>query len=194
MARPVFFVIGGLAAVVFGVGVATAVERSGDEAASPEATTTTVVTTTEVTQAPTSLAPTTTASRPTTSRAVAPRPTTATTAPATTAAPATTTTRPALTRAAATQAMCGEIEASVRAVVGGNTIGGGLRLSRAVNTYGDAADPAVVSPARRMLSSALGGDLDASAAATEEAEAACRRLGFPITLPRQPQCVTTPCP
>lgn len=90
--------------------------------------------------------------------------------------------------------MCGDIEVAVRLVAGGNTLGGGLRLTRAVNTYGDVADPTVVAPARRMLSTALAGNLEASADAAVEAQAACGRLGFPITYPQQPQCITDPCP
>jgi len=88
-----------------------------------------------------------------------------------------------LTRAAATKGLCADIDASVRLVAGGNTVGGGLRLLRAVNTYDDAADPAVVAPARRMLAAGLDGNLEAAAVATEAAAAACRRLGFPISLP-----------
>jgi hypothetical protein len=113
------------------------------------------------------------------------------TAVAVTAAQTTTTTRP-LTRSQATQALCRDIEAAVRLVVDGNTFGGGLRLTQAVGTYGSVADPTVVAPAQRMLSTALSGDLDGSEAATQEAAAACSRLGFPISVGYQ--CVTAPCP
>jgi len=99
-----------------------------------------------------------------------------------------------LTRAAATQALCADIQASVRLVADGSTIPRGLRLLRAVNSYGDAADPTVVAPARRMLAAGLNGDLDTSAAATLEAAAACQRLGSPIVLPGQVQCIQAPCP
>ena len=154
---------------------------------------TTVVETTVTTVAPTT-APPTTAARATSTTRTTVR-TTTTARPATTVATvaATTTTR-ALTKAEATQALCREIEASVKLVVGGNTIGGGLRLTRAVNTYGTAADATVVSPAKRMLSAALNGDLDASAAATQEAATACSRLGYPLNLPGPIQCITAPCP
>ena len=86
-------------------------------------------------------------------------------------------------RSAATRALCSEMGASIQAVVAGRAIGGGLRLSRAVNNYGDEADPAVVQPVRRMLATALQGDLDASAAAADEATSACTRLGYPVPLP-----------
>jgi len=115
--------------------------------------------------------------------------TTSTIEPTTTVAVRPTTTRPTttskapLTRAAATKGLCADIDASVRLVAGGNTIGGGLRLLRAVDTYDDDADPAVVAPARRMLAAGLDGDLGAAAVATEAAAAVCRRLGFPISLP-----------
>lgn len=154
-------------------------------------TTTTIGAPITTAPAPTAAAtPTTVARVTTTSRRV-----TTTRPPATTALPvATTTTRPALTRAAATRGLCSDIEASVRQVVGGNVLGGGLRLVRALNTYGDAADPTVVTPARRMASAGVSGDLETSAVATEEAAAACNRLGFTVTLPGGMQCVTTPCP
>lgn len=158
-------------------------------------TSTSGVDTTVTTLAPTTNAPTTTTARgATTTRATTSR-ATATTRPATaTTVAAPTTTRPPLTRAAATQALCAEIETAVRQVSAGNTIGGGLRLTRAVNSYGDVADPAVVSPARRMLSTAVNGDLDASALAAREAAAACTRAGFAINLPGPVECVTAPCP
>jgi hypothetical protein len=152
-----------LAALVLGTGVSAAVVRSGAEPSSAQATPTTIGTTTTV------LTVTTTTARPTTTR------------PPPTSAP--TTTRPALTRAAATKALCADIDASVRLVAGGSTIGGGLRLLRAVNTYGDDADPTVVAPARRMLAAGLNGDLEAAAVATEAAASACRRQGFPISIP-----------
>ena len=163
MLRPLPLVVGVLAALVLGTGVSVALVRSGDEGASVPATTTTIEATKTVP------AVTTTTSRPTTTR------------PPPTSAP--TTTRPALTRAAATKALCADIDASVRLVAGGNTIGGGLRLLRAVNTYDDDADPTVVAPARRMLAAGLDGDLEAAAVATEAAASACRRLGFPISIP-----------
>lgn len=163
MLRPLPLVVGVLAALVLGTGVSVALVRSGGEGASVPATTTTIGATTTVP------AVTTTTSRPTTTR------------PPPTSAP--TTTRPALTRAAATKALCADIDASVRLVAGGNTIGGGLRLLRAVNTYDDDADPTVVAPARRMLAAGLDGDLEAAAVATEAAASACRRLGFPISIP-----------
>ncbi len=127
---------------------------------------------------------TTTTRRVTTTRP--PATTTVTVAPVTT--------KPALTRTAATNALCREIETAVGQVVAGNTLAGGLRLVRALNTYGDIADPAVVNPARRMASAGVNGDLAASAAATQEASAACQRLGAPVNLPGPVQCVTTPCP
>ncbi|MGI8984891.1 MAG: hypothetical protein ACR2HM_10220 [Acidimicrobiales bacterium] len=158
MVHPLPVVVGILAVVVLGTGISAAVVRAGDETPSPAVTTSTI-------DLPTTVpAPTTIAARPTTTR-----PTTTTKAP--------------LTRAAATKGLCADIDASVRLVAGGNTIGGGLRLLRAVNTYDDAADPAVVAPARRMLAAGLDGDLERAAVATEEAAAACRRLGFPISLP-----------
>lgn len=163
MLRPLPLVVGVLAALVLGTGVSAALLRSGAETSSAPATPTTIETTTTVPAA------TTTTVRPTTTR------------PPPTSAP--TTTRPALTRGAATKALCADIDASVRLVAGGNTIGGGLRLLRAVNTYDDDADPTVVAPARRMLAGGLNGDLDAAAVATEAAASACRRLGFPISIP-----------
>ena len=192
MIRPLPVVVGVLAALVMGTGVATTVVRSGDESSLPGPTTTLESTTTVVQPAPTT-APTTTLARATTTRVTSPTPTPTTARPVVTVAP-TTTTRAQLTRAAATRGLCSDIEASVRLVVDGNTIGGGLRLVRAVNTYETAADPAVVAPARRMLSAGLNGDLDASAAATLEAAAACRRAGFPVNLPGGVQCVQAPCP
>ena len=111
----------------------------------------------------------------------------------TTVTVAPTTTRSALTGVAATQVLCKEIETAVRQVVDGSTLAGGLRLVRAINTYGDAADPAVVTPARRMASAGVNGDLEASAAATQEAAASCRRLGFTENPPGGMQCVTAPC-
>ncbi|MGI8809837.1 MAG: hypothetical protein ACR2KK_18745 [Acidimicrobiales bacterium] len=198
MLRPLPVLVGVLAVVVLGAGVSTAVVRSGNETSSPTVSTTTVETTTTTLLPVTSTGPTATVARPTTTRVTTPRATTApTTRPSTTSAPITsapTTTRPALTRAAATQGLCADIEASVRLVVGGNTVGGGLRLLRAVNTYGDAADPSVVAPARRMLSAGLNGDLDASAVATQEAATACARLGYPVNLPGPIQCIQAPCP
>lgn len=192
MVRRIPIAIAVLASLVVGTGIATAVIRSGDDSAAPEReTTTTIAPSTTIAAVSATTAPTTTVARATTTtrRVTTTRPP-ATTTP--TVAPATT--RPALTRAAATQGLCKEIEAAVRQVVGGNELGGGLRLLRALNTYGDAADPAVVSPARRMASTGVSGDFDASAAATQEAAAACRRLGFPVILPGGVQCVTTPCP
>jgi hypothetical protein len=164
----------------------------GGEAA--QTATTTVVETTVTTLPPATSAPTTPVSRATSTTRSTVRATTTSARPATTVATvaATTTTTRALTKAEATQALCREIEASVKLVTGGNTIGGGLRLTRAVSTYEGAADATVVSPARRMLSAALGGDLEASAAATQEAATACSRLGFPISV--GVQCVTAPCP
>ena len=191
MVRRLPIVIAVLASLVMGTGIATAVIRSGDDSAAPEAeTATTIAASTTVAPVPATAAPATTLAPVTTTtrRVTTTRPATTTV----TVAPATT--RPALTRAAATQGLCSEIEASVRQVASGNVLGGGLRLLRALNTYGDAADPAVVTPARRMASAGAGGDLDASAVATQEAAAACRRLGFAVNLPGGVQCVTFPCP
>jgi hypothetical protein len=180
-----------LTTLVIGSGIAAAVVWSGGETAAPApATSTTVPTSTTAAPAATTSAPPTTAARVTTTT----RRVTTTRPPTPTTVTAPTTTRPALSRAAATQGLCSEIETAVRQVVGGNTLGGGLRLLRAINTYGDAADPTVVTPARRMASAGVNGDLDASAAATQEAASACRRLGFPVNLPGGVQCVTTPCP
>ena len=193
MLRRLPVVVGALTALVFATGVAAALVRAGDDSATPTSTSSTTLA-----MPPTSSAAPTTSSAPTTLAPVTTttRPVTTTRRPAvtTTVTAAPTMTKPALTRAAATQALCKDIETSVRQVVDGNTLGGGLRLVRAINTYGDAADPAVVTPARRMASAGLNGDLDASAAATQEAAAACGRLGFPITLPGGVQCVTAPCP
>ncbi len=77
---------------------------------------------------------------------------------------------------------------------GSSSPAGGLRLSSAVNTYQATADPAVSGPARRMLSSAVAGDLEASGDAAQEASAACARRGTSVRLPGGVQCVTTPCP
>ena len=191
MVRRLPVVIGIVAALVIGSGIAAAVVRSGGDTAAPASTTvTTVGVSTTTFSASTSALPATTA---TTRRITTTRPPAATTTrPAATVAP--TTTRPPLTRAAATQGLCAEIETAVRQVTGGNVLGGGLRLVRAINTYGAAADPAVVTPARLMASAGVNGDLETSAAATQEAAAACSRLGFPITLPGGVQCVTFPCP
>ena len=192
MSRRLTVLLAVVATLVVGTGIATAVVRSGDDAsAPPPATTTTIAAPTTTVPAPTTKAPsrTTVAAVTTTTRRV-----TTTRPPATTTVTvAPTTTKPALTRAAATQGLCSEIETSVRQVVDGSTLAGGLRLLRALNTYGDAADPAVVIPARRMASAGVNGDLETSAAATQEAAAACRRLGFPVNLPVV-QCVTAPCP
>jgi hypothetical protein len=184
VARPIRLVIGALAIVVLGAC------GGGDDGDAAAATSTSVVETTVTTVAPT----TTTARAASTTRVTTSRATTTTRPPSATTVASATTTRPALSRAAATQALCAEIETAVRQVAGGNTIGGGLRLTRAVNSYGDTADPAVVSPARRMLSSAVNGDLDASAVATREASTACARAGSVVNLPGPVQCVTTPCP
>ena len=191
MIHPVPIVLGVVAALIVGTGVSVALIRSGDDEAAPPATTTTTVevtTTTTPAKAVTTIRPATTVSRVTTTRVTAPA---TTTTRATVAA--TTTTKAALTKAAATQGLCSDIEAAVRLVVAGSTIPGGLRLVRGINTYGDVADQAVVSPARRMASAGLNGDLNTAAVATQEAAAACARLGFPISFPIV-QCVTTPCP
>ena len=96
-----------------------------------------------------------------------------------------------MTRPEATRVLCEEIGEAIQMVSSGNTLGGGLRLLRAVNTYGDAADPTVTAPARRMLAAGLEGDLEASAVAAQEAASSCARLGYPI---RFIQCVAAPCP
>ena len=193
MLRRLPVLIAVVAILVVGTGIATAFVRSGDDASAPAPATTTTEAAATTAPAPTTAAsPTTVARVTTTTRRVTTTRPPATTTVTVTVAPATT--RPALTRAAATQGLCSDIETAVRQVVGGNTIGGGLRLLRAINTYGDAADPSVVSPARRMASAGVNGDLDASATATQEASAACGRLGFPVNLPGPVQCVTTPCP
>jgi hypothetical protein len=115
-----------------------------------------------------------------------------TVAPRTSSPPST---RPAVrSRREATRALCQGIDAAAVAVSDGRLAAGGLRLSGAVSTYGADADPAVAGPARRMLSSALGGDLETSAAAAEEARDACARHGTTVRLPGGVQCVTTPCP
>ena len=155
MARRLPVLVGALVAVLLGSGVSAALVRASDESALEAATVTTV---TAVTVATT----------------VVPLPTTAL---------ATTTSRPPLTRTAATKALCADIDASVRLVAGGNTVGGGLRLLRAVNSYGTQADPSVSGPARRMLAAGLDGDLDTAAVATQDAATACQRSGFPISIP-----------
>jgi hypothetical protein len=192
MSRRLTVLLAVVATLVVGTGIAAAVVRSGDDAsAPPPATTTTVAATTTTARASTTAAPRTTVAPVTTTT----RRVTTTRPPATTTVTvAPTTTKPALTRAAATQGLCSEIETSVRQVVDGSTLAGGLRLLRAINTYGDVADPTVVTPARRMASAGVNGDLDASAAATQEAAAACRRLGFTVNLPGGVQCITAPCP
>jgi len=103
----------------------------------------------------------------------------------------------------ATKALCREIESAGRTVADGRFVAGGLVLSRAVNTYGEKADPTVVGPAKRMLAAGLDGDFDAGAAAVEDAASACSRLGYPLNLPVETgggfgggggkQCITTPC-
>jgi hypothetical protein len=192
MIRPLPIVLGVVAALMVGTGVSVALIRSGDDEAAPPATSTSSSTTVEVTtsttaaRAVTTTRPATTVPRVTTTRVTAPVTTRATVA-------ATTTTKAPLTKAAATQGLCRDIEAAVRLVVDGSTIPGGLRLVRGINTYGDVADQSVVSPARRMASAGLNGDIDAAAVATEEAATACARLGFPIRIPPV-ECVTTPCP
>jgi hypothetical protein len=192
MIRPLPIVLGVVAALVVGTGVSLALIGSDDDAAAPAPTTTTttveVTTTTTAAKAVTTTRPATTVARVTTTRATVPAPATTRATVATT-----TTTKAPLTKAAATQGLCGDIEAAVRLVVSGSTLAGGLRLVRGINTYGDVADASVVSPARRMASAGLNGDLDAAAVATQEAAAACARLGFPISFPIV-QCVTTPCP
>jgi hypothetical protein len=191
MLRRLPFLIAMVATLVVGTGIAAAVLWSGDDAsAPPTTTTTTLVATTTTAVATTRVAPRTTVAQVTTTT----RRVTTTRPPATTAVTvAPVTTKPVLTRAAATQALCREIETAVRQVVNGSTLAGGLRLLRALSTYGDTADPTVVTPARRMASAGVGGDLEASAAATQEAAAACRRLGFSVNLPGGVLCVTAPC-
>ncbi len=125
-------------------------------------------------------------------------PTTGAPAPTDTAPPTTATvatTAPATpSRQDATTALCRSIDAAAAAVARGRLAAGGLRLSSAVNTYQATADPAVSGPARRMLSSAVAGDLEASGDAAQEASAACARRGTSVRLPGGVQCVTTPCP
>ncbi len=77
--------------------------------------------------------------------------------PATTAVVA----KPAGSAKEATKALCREIESAGRTVADGRFVAGGLVLSRAVNTYGEKADPTVVGPAKRMLAAGLDGDVDA---------------------------------
>ena len=122
--------------------------------------------------------------------------------PATTAGPPATTVAVATSKGAdtnATRALCREIESAGRTVAEGRFVAGGLALSRAVNTYGEKADPTVVGPAKRMLAAGVNGDLDAGAAAVEDAGTACSRLGHPLNIPTGggggggKQCVTTPC-
>lgn len=84
-------------------------------------------------------------------------------------------------RADASRSLCRDIDAAIQSVVGGRVVAGGLRLSGAVNRYAETADPAIVAPARRILATALQGDLDASIAAADEANTACTRLGSPIS-------------
>jgi hypothetical protein len=191
MLRRLPVLIAAVVTLVVGTGIATAVVRSGGDASAPAATSTTIEAPTTTAAAPTTTAvPTTVARATTTTRRV-----TTTRPPATTTVTvAPTTTKPALTRAAATRALCSEIETAVGQVVGGNALAGGLRLLRAINTYADAADPAVVAPARRMASAGAKGDLEASAAAAQEADAACQRAGAPVNLPGPVQCITFPCP
>jgi hypothetical protein len=192
MIHPVPIVLGVVAALVVGTGVSLALISSGDDDAAPPPPTTTttveVTTTTTAAKAVTTTRPSTTVARVATTRATVAATTTTKATVATT-----TTTKPPLTRAEATQGLCRDIEAAVRLVVDGRTIPGGLRLVSGINTYGDVADQSVVSPARRMASAGLKGDLNAAAVATQEAAAACARLGFPISFPIV-QCVTTPCP
>lgn len=196
MVRPVTVVIGAVVALVLGSGIATALVRSGGDGTASPAPASTTITTVDATTTTAAVVPTTTAPRTTLARVTTTRPPAATTAPApapaATVAP--TTTRPALTRAAATQAMCRDIETSVRQVVGGNVVAGGLRLVSALASYGDVADPSVVAPARRAASAGASGDLDTSAVAIQQAAGACRALGYIVTLPGPVQCVTTPCP
>ena len=190
MLRRLPVLIAAVATLVVGTGIATAVVRSGDDASAPAATSTTVEAPTTTAAPTTTVVPTPPAQVTTTTRRV-----TTTRPPATTTVTvAPTTTKPALTRAAATRALCSEIETAVGQVMGGNALAGGLRLLRALDTYGDAADPSVVAPARRMASAGAKGDLEASAAAAREAEAACQRLGVPVNLPGPVQCITFPCP
>ena len=111
--------------------------------------------------------------------------------PRSTAAP---TTKPALSRQEATKALCLGIDSAAKAVSEGRLAAGGLRLAGAVSSYGSTADRAVADPARRMLQSAVAGDLETSAEAAQEAQAACARAGTNVRLPGGVECVTTPCP
>ncbi|MDQ3569176.1 MAG: hypothetical protein M3450_13550 [Actinomycetota bacterium] len=127
--------------------------------------------------------------------------TVATTAPPTTAPPTTGPSLPAPSRREATQALCQEIGAAQQMVASGRAAAGGLRLSRAVNAYEKNADPGVVQPARRMLATAVRGDLEASASAAREASTACARVGHrpagaPAGAPAggQVRCFRAPCP
>ena len=119
--------------------------------------------------------------------------TAATTADATTRPATTTTTRPSLSRAEATAGLCAAIESADRAVVSGDFVNGGLRLSRGIGAYANAADPAVAAPARQMLSAGVAGDADGYVAARSVAAAGCARAGFPIVVGGVP-CSQQPCP
>ena len=191
MLRRLPVLIAALATLLVGTGIAAAVVRSDGDVSAPAPTATTSEAATTTVPAPTTSTSRTTVVRVTTTT----RRVTTTRPPATTTVTvAPTTTKPALTRAGATRALCSEIETAVGQVVGGNALAGGLRLLRAIDTYGDAADPSVVAPARRMASAGARGDLEASAVAAQEADAACQRLGAPVNLPGPVQCVTIPCP
>jgi len=185
----VLVVLGGSVAAAMVVG-----DRS-DAPTTPVPTTSAPATTSVPAASSTSPKVTTTVLRPATTRpaprTTAPNPTTTLSPTTTTVAPTTTTTRPVLTGPEASRALCSELGAAIQIVSDGNTVAGGLRLLRAVNTYGDVADPTVVAPARRILSAGLAGDLETAGVAAREAASSCARLGYPIGTV---QCITAPCP
>ena len=85
----------------------------------------------------------------------------------------------------ATRVLCGEIGAAARMVSAGDALAGGLRLQRAVQTYGRFADPTVVSPARLMLSAGLAGDFEAAVVAGQDSGIGLRPARIPDRLVRR---------
>jgi len=112
-------------------------------------------------------------------------------APSPTGPPATA--RPELSRTEASTKLCQAIRSANDAVMGGNFVAGGLRLSGGISSYADAADPALVSAARSMLSAGLNGDADGYVSARLTAANVCSSFGVVISTGGV-ECLTDPCP
>jgi len=136
--------------------------------------------------------------RPASATTITPAPVFPTTAPPTSVpptgpAPTTTTTRPP-SRAEATTGLCAAVAEGDARVQRDSYISGALRLSGGISTYEKAADPAVVTAARTMLSTGVKGDAAGYVTARTAASAACARAGTPIHVGGPIVCVAAPCP